>query len=84
MVLVVKNPPAYAGDARDTGLIPGLEDRLEEEMATHSCILARKFHGQKNLSGCRARGHKESGMTEHTHTEFVSNPGSLASHHSHF
>ena len=24
MVLVVKNPPANAGDVRDTGLIPGL------------------------------------------------------------
>ena len=24
MVLVVKNPPANAGDIRDTGLIPGL------------------------------------------------------------
>ena len=24
MVLVVKNPPAKAGDVRDTGLIPGL------------------------------------------------------------
>ena len=30
---VVKNPPASAGD---TGLITGLEDPLEEEMATHS------------------------------------------------
>jgi len=29
---VVKNLPASAGD---TGLIPGLEDSLEEEMATH-------------------------------------------------
>ena len=24
MALVVKNPPAHAGDIRDTGLIPGL------------------------------------------------------------
>ena len=31
---MVKNPPANAGDIRDTGLIPGLE------MATHSSILA--------------------------------------------
>ena len=33
----VKNPPANAGDA---GLIPGSERSLEEEMATHSSILA--------------------------------------------
>ena len=34
---VVKNPPANAGD---TGSIPGSERSLEEEMATHSSILA--------------------------------------------
>ena len=37
VALVVKNPPANAGD---TGLIPGLGDPLEEGMATHSSILA--------------------------------------------
>ena len=37
---VVKNPPANAKDIRDTGLIPGWEDSLEEGMATHSSILA--------------------------------------------
>ena len=37
---MVKNPPAKAGDARDAGLILGREDPLEEEMATHSSILA--------------------------------------------
>ena len=36
MVQVVKNPPAQAGDIRDAGLIPG----LEEGMATHSSTLA--------------------------------------------
>ena len=38
VVLVVKNPPANAGDIRDVGSIP--EDPLEECMATHSSILA--------------------------------------------
>ena len=38
--LSVKNPPASAGDA---GLIPGFEDPVEEEMATHSSILAWKI-----------------------------------------
>ena len=37
---MVKNPPAYAGDVRDIGTIPGSEDSLEKEMATHSSILA--------------------------------------------
>ena len=34
---MVKNPPANAGDM---GLIPGREDSLEKEIATHSGILA--------------------------------------------
>ena len=40
MALLVKNPPASAGDKRDTGLILGQEDPLEEGMATHSSIFA--------------------------------------------
>ena len=40
MVLVVKNPPANAEGTRDTDSIPGSEDPLEEEMATHISILA--------------------------------------------
>ena len=40
VVLVVKKPPAIAGDLRDTGSILGQEDPLEKEMATHSSILA--------------------------------------------
>ena len=37
---VVKNPPANAGDLRDMSWIPGLEDPLEEGMATQPGILA--------------------------------------------
>ena len=37
---VVKNTPANAGDM---GSILGWEDPMEEEMATHSNILARKI-----------------------------------------
>ena len=40
VVLVVKNLPANTGDIRDPGSILGWEDPLEEEMATHSSILA--------------------------------------------
>ena len=40
VALVIKNPPANAGDVRDPGSIPGREDPLEEGMATHSSILA--------------------------------------------
>ena len=34
------NLPASAGDVSDAGCTPGWEDPLEEEMATHSSILA--------------------------------------------
>ena len=40
VALVVKNPPAKAGDISDMGSIPASEDPLQEEMATHSSILA--------------------------------------------
>ena len=35
---MIKKAPANAGDARDTGLIPGQEDSLEWEMAAHSSL----------------------------------------------
>ena len=37
---MVKNPPTNAGDTGDVGLILSQEDPLEEEMGTHSSILA--------------------------------------------
>ena len=40
VALMVKNPPANVGDVRDVDSIPAWEDPLEEEMATHSSILA--------------------------------------------
>ena len=40
VALVVKNPPVNAGDVRDMGLIHGLGRSLDQEMATHSSILA--------------------------------------------
>ena len=42
VALVVKNPPANAGDIRDSGSVPG------EEMATHSVFLPGESHGQRN------------------------------------
>ena len=51
VVLVVKNPPANAGDLTDVGLIPGLEDPLEKSMATHSSILAWRIPWTKSLGG---------------------------------
>ena len=42
----------------------GWEDPLEEGVATHSSILAGKFHGQRSLVGFRPWGDKESDTTE--------------------
>ena len=44
-------PPASAGDIRDMGWSLGWEDPLEEDMATHSSILAGESHGQRHLEG---------------------------------
>ena len=58
VVLVVKNPPANAGDLTDVGLIPGLEDPLEKSMATHSSILAWRIPQTDELGGYRAWGRR--------------------------
>ena len=56
-VLVVKNPPASAGDLRVQSL--GQEDPLKEEMANCFSILAwRESHGQRSLVGYGPRGHR--------------------------
>ena len=66
MALVVENPPANAGDARDAGSIPRLEDPLEDSTVSHSSILAGESRGQRSLSGCSPQGRKESDTTEAT------------------
>ena len=59
MTLVVKNPPANAGDVRDIGSIPGSSRSLKEGMATHSSILPGESHEQRSLAGYGPQGHKE-------------------------
>ena len=57
----VKNLPAQ----QETWVgSPDREDPLQEEMATHSSILARESHGQRSLAGYSPWGHKESDTTE--------------------
>ena len=51
MVLVIKNPPAGAGDTETQVQSLGQEDPLEEGMATHSSILPGESHGQRSLAG---------------------------------
>ena len=53
---MVKNPSANAGDIRDSGLILGWEDPLEEGMATHSSILAWRIPGMGEPGGLPSMG----------------------------
>jgi len=62
VVLVVKNPPANAGDLRDVGSIPRQKDPLEEGRATLSSILAwripwTKKPGRLHFIGSQRAGH---------------------------
>ena len=59
VALVAKNLPANAGDLRN--LIPGWEDALEEEMATHSSILIWKIPWTEEPIGRQSMGSKKVG-----------------------
>ena len=69
---VVRNSPATAGDARDLGWIPGLEDPLEKEMATYSSILAWKIPWTEEPGGLQSMGLQRIGYDSATNTFFLS------------
>ena len=58
MAQVVKNPPANTGNK---GLIPDLEDPLEEEMSTHSSILVWEIPWTEEPDGLQSIGLQKSG-----------------------
>ena len=58
---MVKNPPVNAGDV---GLIPGWEDPLEKEMATHSSTLAWGILWTEEPGGLQSMGLQKLDMTE--------------------
>ena len=53
LALVVKNPPANAGDVRDAGSL-GREDPLEEGMATHCSTLAWRIPWTEEPGGLQS------------------------------
>ena len=65
---VVKNPPAMQVPQETWVQSLGMEDPLEEEMATHSCILARKITCTEEPGGLQSKGSERVGHDEHTHT----------------
>ena len=60
---MVKNPPASAGDIMQFRSL-GQKDPLEEDMATHSSILAWRMPWTEEPGGLQ--GHKELDKTEAT------------------
>jgi len=66
VALVVKNPPANAGDKRTRVRSLGGEDPLEEGMATHYSILAWRIPRTGEPDGLQSMGSQESGTTEAT------------------
>ena len=52
---MVKSLPANAGDVRDAGSIPGLGRSPEEEMATHSSILACRIPWTEEPVGLQSK-----------------------------
>ena len=65
---MVKNLPANAADTGDVGSTLVWEDPLDQEMATHSRILAWKNPINKGGWQAMAHGVAESDTAEHTHT----------------
>ena len=65
---MVKSLPANAGDAGDSGLIPWLGRSLQKAWPPTPVFLPGKSHGQRSPAGYSPWGHKELGMTVHSHT----------------
>ena len=70
---VVKKPASSAADARDAVRSLGQEDLLEEEMGTHSSVLAWEIAGQRSLVGHSPWGQSELDMIEQLNTHTHSN-----------
>ena len=66
---MVKNPPAYGGDARNASLISG--SGRSSGVGNGNLLqyfLPEKSHVQRSLVGYSPWGRKESVMTKHAHT----------------
>ena len=58
---VVENLPAKAGDPREVGSSLGRADPLEQEVATHSRILAWKIPWTEEPGGLQSKGSQRVG-----------------------
>ena len=55
-MVVVKSPPANAGNSEDAGLTLGREDSLELEMATYSSIIVWEIPWTEEPGGLQSLG----------------------------
>ena len=62
---VVKNLPTNAGDAGDSGSIPGVGRFPGGPNGNPPIFLPGKFHGQRSLVGYSPWDRKEADVTEH-------------------
>ena len=60
-LLMVKNLPTNAGKTEEAGSILGGDDPLEEEMATHSSILAKIIPWTEESGGLQSMGFQRVG-----------------------
>jgi len=75
MALVVKNPPANAGDTRH-GFHPWVRKiPWSGKWQPAPVVLPEKFHGQRSPARYSPWGRKESDMTEGVHTHTHTNHG---------
>ena len=67
MILVVKNPPANAGDVREVGSVLRLgRSPWRRKWQPTPVFLPGESHGQRSLADYSPWGHKESDTTEVT------------------
>ena len=83
VALLVKNPPANAGDTGDAGSIPRSGRSPEEEMATHSSILAWRIPWIEEPSGLQSIGSHwlRYNWSDIAHTQIICNKISKLDHH---
>ena len=66
VVLVVKNPPANAGDTERWVRSQGQEEPWRRAWQPTPVFLPGESHGRRGLVGYGPQDHRESGMTEVT------------------
>ena len=74
---MVKTPPAMQETSETRVRSLGQEDPLEEEMATHSSILAWRIPWTEEFGGLQSTGRKESDTTEQLHLHFTTIYGNI-------